>query len=441
MKSPLKRPKYTAIAKASDFCRDILLANLQTKQNTTLPKIMESQIETTMQTLSTKKYDFKSDGKVSPLMNEKRGYEDREPDFFPFSRIALKKKEGYEASSNFFSQSNKLIKDQQQLIDKARSAEFEIRDVPAPYANQQLKREPFSFKPTESMRQQQPKFAIQETNKIWQQSPTDEISLIPQSDQQTRPLVINEQERVNQRFQQQTPVQEHLVDQYYVERDRRKSQGVKYGYINSKIRDGSFDGHNSSFIYDKLEHEVQKNLINPVEIDIKAKNRILGNQLKTKEGSKLIKLKNQPEHAYKYHKIRNNPFDPLEVATNHPEFHKNTLILASPKSLDRITEKTQKKKEVKKVNLNDFNSKYRKSPTRHSDRFNRNGLGQSAIKQILKKEAGRIKKEIETIKSNLESYRIGPVHDTILTEPIDKKAKSEKFNNLHNLIKNSLYNQ
>ena len=435
MKSPIKRPKYTTIAKASDFCKDILIANLQSKQNTTLSNIMEDQIETTIHSLTNKKYDFKANSDIQPYTAAKQGSGDNEPDFFPFSKIASKKKDGYDTSTQFFSQTNKQSKNQQQMFGKPKLTDFNTQYNNGYYADIPLKREAFSFKPNEGINQsKQPKYAIPETNQIWQNIDKDEITLIPQQ------KYIDEKERVNSQFQHQSLLQEHLADQYYVEKDKTKSQGVKYGYITSKVRSDSLDGLNNSAIHNKLENEIQKNLVNPYEIDIKSKNKILGKQVKTKEGLKLIRLKNQPKNSYRYHKEKMDLRDPIHLATNHPEFHKNTLILASPKSFEQNIEKTKKKVNVEKIDIQDFNAKYKKYIGKDTQKCNRNAISQSDVKKILKKEAGRIKKEIEIIKSNLESYRTVPSNNMIVTSSDEKQVKSEKFSNLHNLIKNSLYN-
>jgi len=439
MKSPRRQPKYTLITKASDFCKDIIFTNLVCKQNTAISNIMETEIEEIIESLSNKKIDFKNNQESSSKAIRDNLKGKKEPDFFPFSRITVKKKDPIETSSNFFSQSNKYMRSNEDLIEKAKSTEIEKKEK---FSDQlHLKREPFSFKPEERLSQAQKQmFAISETNKIFDNREKEEISLVPQTRSHTNSRNTKEYEQLNKKFQHQTATQELLADQYYVERNKRKVQAIKYGYITNKIRNDSLEGQNNSFIYDKLEYEVQKNLMNPVEIDIKSKNRILGNQLKTKEGLKLIKVKNDPQKSYRNAKSIQNPFDPIEVATKHPEFHKNTLLLASPKSLEKVRERTQKKVEVKKVNLEGFNDRYNKSSIRRSYNQTKNGLGQSAIKQILKQEAGRIKREIETIKSNLESYRTGPINNMMQSDPVEKKPKSEKFNNLHSLIKNSLYN-
>lgn len=443
MKYPTRKPRYTQIATASEFCKDVLVMSLQVKQKTTFSCLLEDQIDDIIRTVNKDQYDLNDNAKLLENTIESKARPDRPPDFFPFSRITTKKKDSFDNSSQFFSQSNKMTKNQEKSIENPRinnNDHFEKQMQNAEAL--QLKREPFSFKPSNNNDgPKPPKFAIQETNKIWQNTESDEISLVADLNNTVNPSAEIEDERVKRRFQQQGLTQEHLADQYYVEKGKRKSNGVKYGYIASKVHSDSFDASNNSLIYDKLENEIQKNLMNPIEIDIKSKNRILGSQSKNVDGMKLIKLKNAPNNTYTHQKREiKNPYDAIEVATTHPNFHKNTLLLVGPKSLQRIS-KNSNGKEIKKVDLNGFNTKDRINPHRRSDPPNKNAFGQSAIKQILKKEAGRIKKEIETIKSNLESYRITPDNNLIAPDPTERKAKSDKYNNLHTLIRNSLYHQ
>lgn len=441
MKSPTKKPQYSEIANTIEFCKDLATMSFQVNQKTTLSCLLENQIYDIIRTSKNNQYDPKAKRQSISNGLDSNDRSDRPADYFPFSRTTAKQKDPLDNSNHFISQSNKITKNQQEPMQNLRTNNNNIFKKEIPNTETlQLKREPFSFKPLGSNGGPKlPKFAIHETNRIWQNTEGDEISLVPELHNSNNPPPEIEDERVKQKFQQQDYSQEYLADQYYVERDKIKSHGVKFGYIANKIRNDSFDTSNNSQIYGKLENEVQRNLMNPVQIDIKSKNRILGNQSKNNNGITSTKLKNTPKNAYTNSREIKKPYNLNEVATTHPDFRKNTL-LAGLKSLERVT-KTSSGKDIKKIDLNVYNTKYRKSSDRRSNQPSKNEFGQSTIKQMLSKEAGRIKKEIDTIKSNLESYRIVPKNNLILSDPIQKKAKSDKYNNLHTLIRNSLYHQ
>lgn len=423
MRSQNRRPRFTKIAQASDFCKDYLMAQLDIKQNSTIFTLLKGNFNTIVQSLNDSKDRITSNSKSPRQDHSGFSRESIKNNFFPFRKLSSKLTcPAVPIPFIDISKSKQENKTDKSDLSKSNELKIEVQtenNSAPPRINHIIE----SSSPFNSIvHNKKPKYAIRETNRLWKNAPFKNTQIEEQVYKaELSPLISK-----NYNIQTDRNVPATLKDEkdpYFTERNKRKAQARRYHDIKSNKIIETYN----PFMVKKQENDRRRDSVNPFGIEIKASRRILKDSERLNDRAKYENL--DKFRRFQTDGTQNNPIRKL--------YHTDTV----QNRYDNFPDKLVNEYDTGDLKPGNITNKFGKAT--HDKNINEEGknFGYSVVKKILKQEGERIKKEIEAIKSNLESYRLPLNSNKMNHERERNNSKKANSDHLHALIKNNLYSQ
>lgn len=424
-----------------DYCMDVLFTHMHISNNPELLNIAEEHIRSTATIDKTKLLEARFYQPDPFMISAVRESFDKEPDFFPFSRIATPKL--YDnSSSRFISQNNKLLKsDYETPISLINNTDLTsrspvIHNSKLPYSNKEslntdnVKNDFFqeNFEPSNP-----------ENDTLWMVSKSSVPNLNYTNENTPLDVNFHHLNSINRRFELHGNTQDRLAKRYYSIKQGTLTKQIKIDDAIDKLKLDNNDSQNGSIIYDKFETELKRGESRPLEFIITKTKDLKQNKQSTRYSS-ANKKKEIARSSSKKRPENKTANKPINVVIKSPNPNKSPTILTKTLVAEKAKTREIKKNAAKKISLRGFDNRYinqiRVTPTK----VEKQHVTEAEIKRVLNKEAKRIKKEIKAIKSNLESYKASGGDNIFSVADSKRPVKSDKFDHIHSIIRNSLYN-
>lgn len=433
-------PESNVDALVSDFCLDALLTTIQTTSNLKLLNVLEEntakkEVIDKLKLFEARFYEPSPiENSGLPTLNE------NEPEFFPFSRILGRKGGDASSSSRFLSLTNRLLKGDIENTKQPQTTDVGGRSViikPPRVPDRSFEPLPSDGRKADERGHFEP--SNQDINTLWMVTQSEEPSLIYSTDNADEKKEEGENTRINRHFEANGNTQIRLAEQYYADKRISVPSLTPPRIISSSNKQENRGSINKVFDSKKFQCAYNDDDVRPLEFNSSYKPRLDNGMLISNQNYTTNIKRETPKSSSQFRSNFKTPMKSFDPNTLQPGSNGKAVVMTRSKASEKSRTKDLKRQEAKKIDLKGFDSRYSSQVKRVSVVVEKQSFAEHEIRRVLNKEAIRIKREIQTIKSNLESYKSMGSDAKFAIGGFDRLEKGYKFDFLHDIIKDKLH--